>query len=197
MKAAIRTGLTGTTYAFSESRALPAWDAEGKNAEDVYLKVNAAGMNPVDYKAPKLMMGPIYGIDCCGTIEKVGSKVKELQVGDVVIGPAKSGSMAEFATASASKIAKLSTGWSVEEGAAIPVAYDTAMTAFDEAGMNESYKNSPDKPPVDSILVIGASGGCGVAALHLAKGMGIKRIVGICSSKNVCMTLRAFLGSLT
>eukprot|EP00977_Amphora_coffeiformis_P028514 scaffold35604_cov244-Amphora_coffeaeformis.AAC.2 len=187
MKAAIRTGFTGLTYAFSKEYPLPAWDAEGTNAEDVYLKVNAAGMNPVDYKAPKLLLGAVYGIDCCGTIEKVGSKVngEDLKVGDVVVGPAKGGSMAQYTVAVASKVTKVLPKWSVEQAAALPTAYDTAMTSLDAAGILQARRKSPEKAPIGSLLVIGASGGCGLAMLHLAKGMGIPRIVGICSSRNV------------
>ena len=187
MKAAIRTGFTGFTYTFSNDHPLPTWDAGGKNAEDAYLRVNAGGMNPVDYKAPRYVLGPVYGIDCCGIIERVGNGVgREWKVGDVVVGPAGGGSLADFTVAAASKIAKVPSGGTAEEAAALPTAYNTAMTSFDAAGIMGAYQSSSKKTaPIDSILVIGSSGGCGLAALHLAKGMGIPRIVGICSSRNV------------
>lgn len=112
----------------------------------------------------------------------------KFQVGDVVFGPAKgpsSGSIAEFAVAGAHTLTKVPDGWSVEEAAAIPVVYDTAVTGFEKAGVVQKYQDNKEAPPIDSILVIGASGGAGMASLHLAKGMGIPRIIGICSKKNV------------
>ena len=132
------------------------------------------------------MAGKVFGIDCCGTVTKAG-KDAPLEVGDVVFGVAKmpqSGSIAEYTIAGACNVAKLPKDWKVEEGTSIGVAYNTALTGFQEAGMIEKYKENPEKPPVESILVIGASGGCGIAALQLAKGMGIPQIIGICSSKN-------------
>jgi len=188
MKAAIRTGWTGFTLTFSNKQPVPNWDAEKKNSDDVYIQVHAAAMNPVDYKLPRILAGPVFGIDCCGKVTKVGvNAASSFQVGDVVVGAAKlpyAGSMADYSVAEASKVAKLPEGWTVEEGAAVPTAYDTALTGFTDAGILQKYKENPDKPPVESILVIGASGGCGTAALQLAKGMRIPRIIGICSSKN-------------
>jgi NADPH:quinone reductase-like Zn-dependent oxidoreductase len=132
------------------------------------------------------MAGKVFGIDCCGTVTKAG-KDASLEVGDVVFGVAKmpqSGSIAEYTIAGASTVAKLPKDWTVEEGTSIGTAYNTALTGFQEAGMIQKYEENPEKPPVESILVIGASGGCGIAALQLAKGMGIPKIIGICSSKN-------------
>ena len=50
MKAAIRTGVTGFTLSFTSDHPVPAWDAEKNNANDVYLKVHGAAMNPVDVR---------------------------------------------------------------------------------------------------------------------------------------------------
>jgi len=172
---------------FSTNHPKPAFDAQKKNAGDVLLKVNAAAMNPVDYKLPKAIGGAVRGIDVCGTVTEVGASVSDVKIGDVVIAAAKipaHGAMAEFTVAGADKLVLLPSDWTVEEGAAIPVAYNTAITGFEKAGMIETYKTDSEKSPVDSILVIGASGGCGTAALQLAKGMKISRIIGICSSKN-------------
>lgn len=143
----------------------------------------------IDYKAPKVMLGNVVGIDVCGTIVSVGGNVssEKLRVGDLVFGPAKvpsSGSIAEYAVAEAFSITKVPANWSVEEAAVTPVAYCTAMTGFERAGLLDKYDQSSGEPPVDSILVIGSSGGTGLAGLHLAKCLGIKRIIGICSAKN-------------
>ena len=189
MKAFVRTGWTGFAQTFDQTTPVPRFHASQKNAHDVYVHVHAASLNPVDYKLPKLPGGNVVGIDFCGTIDEVGDQVKDFKEGDVVVGAAKipdAGSMAEYTIAKADHIAHLPEGWTVEEGAAIPTAYDTAMTGFERAGIIEKYKsNTNNEPPTDSILVIGSCGGCGTAALQLAKGMGIPRIIGISSKKNV------------
>jgi len=173
MKAAIRSGFPTSHLAFSNDFAVP----KSTKSDHVLIKVNAAAINPVDYKLPKLFAGDIYGIDMCGTITEVGSGVTTLSVGDLVFGPAATGSLAEFTTADATKIAKVPSGWTPVEAAALPVAYVTAVTGFAKGGITATS-------PKESVLVIGASGGCGIAACQIAHGMGVKRIIGICSSAN-------------
>lgn len=187
MKAFIRTGWTGFALDFDEKAPVPRFDVYKENAHDVFVHVHAAAMNPIDYKLPKLPAGKIVGIDFCGTVDEVGNKVSHFKEGDVVIGAAKipdAGSIAEYTIAKADHIAHLPQGWTVEEGAAVPTAYDTGLLGFERAGIIDKYNANPDEPPVDSVLIIGASGGCGTAALHLAKGMGIPRIIAISSKKN-------------
>jgi hypothetical protein len=59
MKAAIRTGVTGFTLSFTSDHPVPAWDAEKNNANDVYLKVHGAAMNPVDVRILEHSIGKI------------------------------------------------------------------------------------------------------------------------------------------
>jgi NADPH:quinone reductase-like Zn-dependent oxidoreductase len=173
MEAAIRSGCTTSHYAFATDYAIPTLTKQ----DHVLIKVNAAALNPVDYKLPKMIGGNIFGIDFCGTVTQVGSSVTTFQVGDLVFGPASTGSLCEFTIADAAKIAKVPGGWTHLEAASLPVAYVTAVTGFAKGKITpESCK--------ESMLVVGASGGCGIAACQLAKGMGVTRIIGICSSKN-------------
>lgn len=172
MKAAIRTGWTGLTYTFSTDYPVP----KLTKPNQVLIKTEAAAINPVDYKAPKAFLGTVYGIDMCGKVTVVGKDVTAFKVGDLVFGPCK-GSLAEYTIADVDKIAKVPAGWTVTDAAALPVAYDTAVTGWKKLGITA-------ESPVESMLVIGASGGCGIAGLQLAKGMGVKRIVAVCSLKN-------------
>jgi len=71
MRAAIRRGVLGYTVSFSNNQVMPAFDPETKNINDVFVKVNAAAINPIDYKMPRAVLGPVYGHDFCGTIEKL------------------------------------------------------------------------------------------------------------------------------
>lgn len=177
MKAAIRSGFTSSKYAFSTDHAIPTLTQH----DHVLIKVNAAAINPVDYKVPKVMGGDIFGIDFCGTVTKVGSSVTTFHIGDLVFGPTSKGSLCEFTIADAAKIAKVPHGWTHLEAAALPVAYDTAVTGFAKGNITPDNSSNSSK---ETMVVIGASGGCGIAACQLAKGMGVTRIVGICSSKN-------------
>merc|ERR1711871_1888323 len=65
------------------------WDTPGApGAGQVLLKVSAAGINPVDYKAPASIVGKVVGLDVCGRVEAVGEGV-DFKVGDCVYGTAR------------------------------------------------------------------------------------------------------------
>jgi len=160
---------------------MPAFDPERKNINDVFVKVNAATINPIDYKMPRAVLGPVYGHDFCGTIEKIGKDTAgEFQVGDVVFGIG-TGSVAEYAVANSGKIAKASSTWKHSEYAALPIAYMSTLQCLRKGGIIDKEGSNQDGK---SVLVIGASGGCGIAGLQLCKAVGVSRIVAICSGKN-------------
>ncbi len=135
----------------------------------------------MDYKLPKQIAGPIPGIDVAGIVRQVGSDVTSLQVGDAVFGRAitskgtLSGSLAQESVASEAELAKKTDYLSFQEGAALGTAYLTSLQSLRDAGKVE--KGS-------IVLVIGASGGCGLAGMQLALALGASRVVGICSGKN-------------
>jgi len=186
MKAAVRPYWTSFGVDFLEDYPVP---AAPTHPDKILVRVHAAALNPVDYKAPRLIFGKVFGMDVCGTIVALPPNCKnpDLKVGDVILGLPTlgfAGGLSEYTVCYASKVVKLPRGWTVEEGAAMPVACSTAMDGFRQAGVLDVYQKNPEKPPISSILVIGASGGCGIVALQLAKGMGIPTIVGICSAKN-------------
>lgn len=113
-------------------------------------------------------------------VQQVGSDVTDFKVGDAVFGRAK-GTLAETCVASAQTMAKKSDALSFSEAAALPVAYVTGLNGLKTAKVTQG----------SSVLVIGASGGCGIAALQLAKAMGAERIVAICSGKNINLVKEA------
>lgn len=189
--------------------------SSASGGHNVLIRVLAAGINPADYKAPRFIGGPIYGFDLCGVVVQIGDAVNEdrgnrhpnlapLQVGDVVTGcPIKfqMGSLAEYTVSSGTEVTHILDGWTVEESAGLNVACNSFMTVLDDGGVLDRVRPSnttttsdeTSTPPFQSILIIGSSGGCGTVALQICKGMGIPRIVGICSSKNVdfCKSLGA------
>lgn len=141
---------------------------------EVLVKVMASAINPIDYKLRWPIGGPVVGIDFSGIIEQVGSKVENFQVGDEVYGKSK-GSLAELAVARCSEIGKKPTSISHGETAAMPVTYLTSLQVLRDSGALE--KNG-------RVLIIGASGGCGISATQLATALGAGEIVGVCSGKN-------------
>lgn len=92
-----------------------------------------------------------------------------------MFGQASRGSLAEHVIAPANRIAKKPDSLSFIESAALPVAYVVSYL-----GLVEHSGVTPES----EVLIIGASGGCGIAALQLARALKVKRIVGICSGKN-------------
>jgi len=83
MKAAIRKGILGYTISFSDNFATPAFKPETKNKNGVFVKLNAAAINPVDYKMPRAALGPVLGMDFCGIVEKLGEDAStKFQVAD-------------------------------------------------------------------------------------------------------------------
>lgn len=100
--------------------------------------------------------------------------MSNLKEGDEVYGFAK-GSLCQVSVANASEIAKKSSKLSFVEAAALPVAYITSLQSLRDYGKLQEGGR---------ILVIGASGGCGLACLQIATAMKAGHIVAVCSAKN-------------
>jgi NADPH:quinone reductase-like Zn-dependent oxidoreductase len=141
---------------------------------ELIVKVVAAGINPVDYKLPHFMVkNRAVGLDFSGIVTEIGSDVKDFAVGDKVFGNT-AGTMCEYTVCNSKKIAKVPEGLSMVEAAAMPTTYLTSYQALKGHGFKEGM----------SVLVIGASGGCGTSGVQIAKALGASEIVGVCSKKN-------------
>ncbi|MCE5317786.1 MAG: NADPH:quinone reductase [Parachlamydia sp.] len=134
----------------------------------VVVSVKAAGVNPKDthYRAglyPLLHSPPFTpGIDGAGIIQATGAGVTRLTKGNRVFWTSSlTGSYAELALCDESRVHPLPEHISFAEGAGVGVPYSTAFRAlFQRAKVS----------PGETILVHGASGGVGIAALQLARG---------------------------
>ena len=134
---------------------------------EVLVRVMAAGVNPVETyiragtyaRKPSLPWTP--GNDGAGIVEAVGPHTSgALAVGARVwLSGTLSGSYAQFALASASTVHALPAAVSFDQGACLGVAYRTAHRALFVRGRARSG---------DFVLVHGATGGVGVAAVQLA-----------------------------
>lgn len=133
----------------------------------VLVRIKAAGVNPVDtYQRaglypikPTLPYTP--GMDGAGIIEAVGPKAGKFKKGDrVYVGGSITGTYAELALCEAWQVHPLAKKLSFDQGAAIHVPYATAYRAlFDRAKAKAK----------EIVLVHGASGGVGVAAVQIAR----------------------------
>jgi len=138
------------------------------------VQTKAVGLNPVDYKMPPaLFKGKPVGMEMAGVVTEVGPEVTSFAVGDRVFG-SKSGTMTEFGVYDTKSIAKIPEELSFVKAASMPIAYLTAYQGFKNHGFTEGMKT----------LVIGASGGTGIAGVHVAKALKAGEIIGVCSGQN-------------
>jgi NADPH:quinone reductase-like Zn-dependent oxidoreductase len=145
------------------------------NAGEVLLKVRAAGVNPVDWKVAPRRVGMVPGTDVAGVIDSLGEGVNGWKVGDQVLGFARgSGSYAEYAVVPLTSLARKPKSMTFEQAAGVPIAAETAYRALHEAG---GIKDG------QTVLIHGAAGGVGSAAVQIAKAAGA-RVIGTASPNN-------------
>jgi NADPH:quinone reductase-like Zn-dependent oxidoreductase len=144
-------------------------------AGEVLVRVRAAGVNPVDWKIASKRVGLVPGADVAGTIDSLGEGVSGFAVGDAVLGWARqSGSYAEFAVVPVASLAKKSKALSFEQAAGVPIVGETAYRSLHEAVKLEKGQ---------TVLIHGAAGGVGSAAVQIAKAAGA-RVIGTASPNN-------------
>ena len=157
-------------------------------AGEVLLKVDAAGVNPIDWKirngaGQRLGMTlPIHmGGELVGTIEQLGADVSGFAPGETVFGMVHTGAFAEYAVAKAANLVRAPANLDVVEAAALPLAGSTAWQAiFDEAGLVAGQR----------LLITNSSGGVGSLAVQFAKARGA-HVTAVASARN-----EAFVRSL-
>lgn len=138
-------------------------------AGEVLIKVRAAGVNPVDWKSARRRVGLVAGTDVSGTIDTLGEGVTGWKVGDPVLGFARqSGSYAEYAVVPVSALGRKPKSLTFEEAAGIPIAAETAYRSLHEAAKIARGQ---------TVLIHGAAGGVGTAAVQIAKAAGA-RVIG-------------------
>ena len=109
----------------------------------------------------------VVGGEVGGKVAAVGPDVEGLAVGDDVVGGGGTGGFAEQALLKASQVRKLPPGLGHAEATGYGYAYGTGHYALKYRG---------DLKPGESLLVLGAAGGVGLAALELGKVMGARVI---------------------
>ncbi len=149
---------------------------------EVVIDVRAAGFNFPDlliiqgkYQfTPPLPFSP--GGEVAGRIASLGEGVKGLRPGDRVTATTIFGGFAEKLKVSVAQITPLPESIPYEVGAGFTVAYGTSYHALKQrAGLKEG----------ESLLVLGAAGGVGLAAVEIGKAMGAKVIAAASSDKKL------------
>jgi len=139
------------------------------SAGQVLVRIGAAGVNPVDTyirsgnyaNLPSLPYVP--GGDGAGVVEAVGDGVRRLRPGDRVW-VLRAAGYAELAACDATMVHPLPESLSFAQGAGVGVPYATAYRALHDKAHAR---------PGETVLVHGASGGVGIAAVQLARSHGM------------------------
>jgi NADPH2:quinone reductase len=144
--------------------------------EQVLVNVRTMGVNYPDllmisgryHVRPELPFIP--GVEFAGTVEAVGSDVSGVYAGDRVVGEVDCGAYAQQVAVAADSCYPIPDGMSFEHAAALGLSFQTAHFALsDRAHMSSGER----------VLVTGAAGGVGLAAVQLVKALGGIAIAGV------------------
>jgi NADPH2:quinone reductase len=116
------------------------------------------------------------GGEVAGVVMAVGDGVSHVKPGDRVLGSTGWGGMAEEIAIDAARLVKLPDAMPFDEAAAFLMTYGTSYHAL---------KDRAELKPGQSVLVLGAAGGVGLAAVELAKAMGARVIAAASSDEKV------------
>jgi NADPH:quinone reductase-like Zn-dependent oxidoreductase len=142
----------------------------------VRIAVRAAGVNPSDWKKRSGLMDSelpqTLGYEAAGVVDELGAGVADVAVGDRVFGFCTDGA-AQAELAVLSHYAPIPPSLDFPGAAALPAAIETATRALDQLGVGAGA----------SLLINGASGSVGSAAVQLAVARGT-RVIGTASPAN-------------
>jgi len=150
---------------------------------EVLVRVMAAGVNPVDALIRSGKYAKVFGTnlplvpgyDIAGVVEKIGTKVAKLKVGDAVYAyPMWGGGYAEYAVATDGEAALKPKTISFVEAAGVPLAALTAWQALIDVAKIDKGQ---------TVLIHGGSGGVGGFAIQIAKARGAK-VIATASTSN-------------
>lgn len=151
---------------------------------EVLIRVHASGLNFPDtliiqdkyqIKAP-LPFAP--GGELAGVIAAVGPGVSRLAVGDRVAALTHWGGFADYAIAQEDRTTKVPDTMDLDTASAFTLVYGTAHYALKQRGALQ---------PGETILILGASGGVGLAAVEIAKAMGARVIAGASTAEKLAV----------
>ena len=155
---------------------------------EILLEVHAAGVNFPD----TLIIGGKYqfkppfpfspGGEAAGVVAALGEKVSHLRVGDRVMALTGWGSFAEQVAVAGDNVIPIPSSMDFTTAAAFGMTYGTSMHAL---------KQRANLQPGETLLVLGASGGVGLAAVEIGKAMGARVIAAASSAEKLAVAKAA------
>jgi NADPH:quinone reductase-like Zn-dependent oxidoreductase len=145
-------------------------------AGQIRVAVKAVGVNPVDWKLRRGMMGGDLprrtGLEVAGVVDEIGDGVTDVSVGDEVFGSVEGGNgAADFAVLA--HYARVPRSLDFAGAAGLPVAVETATRTLDLLDVSDGQ----------TVLVNGAAGAVGISTVQLARVRGA-RVIGTASAAN-------------
>ena len=182
MRAVVFTGAGGNEVIDLVDRPDPR-----PTGNDVVVRVRYAGLNPADaqqrigvYPAPPGSPADIPGLEVSGVVESCGEAVTTWAPGDRVFGLVGGGGLAERVLVNERHLARIPDSMSDEDAAAVPEAY---MTAHD------AVRTQADLKMGETLLVHGAAGGVGSAAVQIGLAAGA-RVIGVVRSETAYQAVK-------
>lgn len=169
-----------------ENYHLIAYDPGPLAAGKVRVAIMAAGISFVDVltAAGGYQVKPpvpyIPGSECAGIIEAMGDNVQGFAIGDTVVASGWGNMFASHVNLPADTVRKMPDGLSFEEASVFPVSYMTAWHALVDRGRLQAG---------DTLVVLGAGGATGYAAVQIGKFLGAKVIASASSEDKRAMAL--------
>ncbi|OLU20651.1 NADPH:quinone oxidoreductase [Pseudomonas sp. PA1(2017)] len=166
----------------AETLVLEAVDSPSPKGNEVLIEVQAAGVNFPDtliiegkYQfKPPFPFSP--GGEVAGVVSTVGDKIANLKAGDRVMALTGWGGFAEQVAAPAYNVLPVPASMDLTTAAAFGMTYGTSMHALRQrAGLK----------PGETLLVLGAAGGVGLAAVEIGKAMGARVIAAASSAEKL------------
>jgi NADPH2:quinone reductase len=167
MRAIVFTGAGGNEVVSFEERPTPV-----PSADEVLVAVRYAGLNPADlaqrnghYPAPPGSPADIPGLEVAGTVTACGSSARRFAPGDRVFGLVGGGGLADHVIVHELHVTAVPDRLDERAAAAVPEAFVTAHEAvLTQAGLR----------PGELLVVNGANGGVGTAAIQIAAAAGAR-----------------------
>ncbi|PWR20280.1 NADPH:quinone oxidoreductase family protein [Zavarzinia aquatilis] len=174
-------------YGPPESLMLEDGPAPALGKGEVRVRLHAAGVNFPDVLIiqgkyqfkPEMPFAP--GGEAAGVVTEVGERVSGFAVGDRVIVMTGWGAFAEEIAVTPDRLAPLPPSMSFEEGAAFLMTYATSHHALKQRARLQKG---------ETLLVLGAAGGVGLAAVELGKAMGARVIAGVSTDEKAELAKR-------
>ena len=150
------------------------------------VEVAASAVNPIDWKLHSGLLRWVRPVrfpatpcfDFAGEVKALGPQTTGIQLGERVFGmlPMRAyGAAAEYMVVDAAYVAVMPGNLSFQEAAGLPLAGMTALQALRDQGRLVAKQR---------VLIVGASGGVGQYAVHIAQALGAQ-VTGVCSTRNI------------